>query len=79
MRLENLSIAREDYGPNKGKYRCAVSFAGEFTKQSLILPSDVSNAILEAVSAHVIIAGEGQLHHRVRGGRRGVSPGWGAD
>ena len=58
MRLENLSIAREDYGPNKGKYRCAVSFAGEFTKQSLILPSDVSNAILEAVPAHVIIAGE---------------------
>lgn len=58
MMLENLNIRREDYGPNKGKYRCTVSFAGDYTKQSLVLPFDVSDAILEAVSDHVIIAGE---------------------
>ncbi|MGY8771722.1 MAG: hypothetical protein ACKVG9_00050 [Rhodospirillales bacterium] len=58
MILKQLSINREEYGPEKGTYRTRIEFIGDYTHQSICLPAETSTRLLDLVGDLLIEAGE---------------------
>ena len=47
MRLYQLVVTLEEYGPNKGKYCGSAQFKGEYGGVSVVLSPAVSDAVLK--------------------------------
>lgn len=58
MHLKKLSVELQEWGDQKGQYEIEVTYLHERTETKLFLPSDVSQPLLDAVSAHIIKASQ---------------------
>jgi hypothetical protein len=54
VRLESLSVAYQDYGPQKGTYRGEIKFVGEYGSTQIRLDAQLSAELIKLCAASLV-------------------------